>query len=213
LITCEQSTGIAEPHAGADCSEPNTLLSTATISGGSKQPLSFDAFGDLVASPVNRRLIVVLLCGVLLCAVFYGVIQLIPSFDSSPKSSGPTSGNTPEQMFEHIIQAPLPPSVTNLQGFGDTWQGYSIFLRFHASPEFIATFLASGWRPTEWQRIEERFRLPSPSYDRFTPPWTPNAITPKECYEGQFPNSWGTGTHYLLLDRASGILYFYGIAA
>ena len=39
-----------------------------------------------------------------------------------------------------------------------------------------------------------------------------DAIPEKECYEGQFTNAWGAGPHYLLLDRASGILYFYGAA-
>jgi hypothetical protein len=162
---------------------------------------------------VNRRLTYIVLGGVLTCTVLYGVIRLIGSFLGSVTWSGPTSANTPEQMFEHIIQKPLPPSVTKLQGCGDIWQGYSIYLRFHASPEFISKLLASGWRPTEWKRIEDHFRLPSPEYDRFTPAWTPDAIKEKECYEGQFPNSSGNGTHYLLLDRANGILYFYGIAA
>ena len=162
---------------------------------------------------MKPRINFVLLCGVLLCAGLCGVLQFIPSFQTSSTPSGPTSANTPEQMFEHIVQAPLPPSVTNLQGVGDTWQGYSIYLRFHASPEFIAAFLTSGWKPAEWRSIEGHFHLPNPSYNRFTPSWTPNDITPKECYEGQFPTSWGTGTHYLLVDRARGILYFYGIAA
>jgi hypothetical protein len=145
--------------------------------------------------------------------VLYGVVQLIPSFPSFETPPGPTSANTPEQMFEHIIQRPIPASVSDLQGVGDTWQGYSIYLRFHATPDFIASFLQSGWQPIEWQRIEYRFQLPHISYDRFTPSWAPNAVTRKECYEGHFPNSWGTGTHYLLVDRASGTLYFYGIAA
>ncbi|RYD82933.1 MAG: hypothetical protein EOP84_08665 [Verrucomicrobiaceae bacterium] len=161
----------------------------------------------------RSTLLVLLMMAALLGALFM-LSQITPSFQASSSATfESTSANPPEQMFEHIIQSPIPPGITAIQGAGDTWQGYSIYLRFHASPNFLTSFLQSGWRRSEWPRVERRFRLPSGKYDQFAPPWSPASSSKKECYEGEFSNSWGTGTHYLLLDRATGLIHFYGVAA
>ena len=117
-------------------------------------------------------------------------------------------------MFQHVIQKPIPASVANLQGVGDTWQGYSLYLRFNASKADIDAVIAQGFKPATWQSISFRFNLPS-GYDRFTPAWGPGSIPTKECYElSNLKNGWThSGTHYLVIDRSTGTVYFYGIGA
>jgi len=128
-------------------------------------------------------------------------------------SSGPSSANTPQEMFRYVILNPIPASVTNLQGLGDTWQGYSLYLRFNASKADIDILIAQGFKLTMWQSVSGRFALP-PGYDRFNPAWNPGTIPAKECYEMDVQNGWtGSGTHYLVIDRSSGTVYFYGIGA
>ncbi len=128
------------------------------------------------------------------------------------RSLGPGSLNTPQEMFQHVIRNPIPPSVKNLQGIGDTWQGYSLYLRFTASDADIDSLVAGGYRPVAWEKIAFRFALPT-GYDRFKPSWDPDAIATKECYEADgMLNSWGNGFHYLAIDRRTGTVYFYGLA-
>ena len=128
--------------------------------------------------------------------------------------SGPSSANTPQEMFQYVIQNPIPSSVTNLQGVGDTWQGYSLYLRFNASDADIDAVIGQGFKPATWQSVSRRFKLP-PEYDRFRPAWKPEAISTKECYElSDVSNTWtGSGTHYLVIDRSAGTVYFYGVGA
>ena len=128
--------------------------------------------------------------------------------------SGPSSANTPQEMFQYVIQNPIPSSVTNLQGVGDTWQGYSLYLRFNASDADIDAVIGQGFKPATWQSVSRRFKLP-PEYDRFRPAWKPEAISTKEFYElSDVSNTWtGSGTHYLLIDRSAGTVYFYGVGA
>ncbi len=126
---------------------------------------------------------------------------------------GPSSSNTPQEMFEHVVQRPIPPDVTDIQAVGDTWQGYNIWLRFKASKEFIDTLLGTGFEPIGCEEVEEYFSLPE-GYDLFEPPWDPHPIQDNECYcNHNASNSWGIGTHYLWVDRTSNTVYFYGIAA
>ncbi len=127
---------------------------------------------------------------------------------------GPSSANTPQQMFAYVIQSPIPPGVTDLQGVGDTWQGYSLYLRFHATDATIDALIAKGYQPATWDRISWRFKLPSKEYDRFKPSWDPQSIVTKECYEADVSNTWtGSGSHYLVIDRSNGVVYFYGVGA
>lgn len=127
---------------------------------------------------------------------------------------GPSSSNTPEEMFQYTIQNPIPASITNLQGVGDTWQGYCLYLRFNASKADIDAVIAQGFKPAKWADISHRFALP-PGYDRFTPDWDPASLSKKECYElSSVKNGWtGSGTHYLVIDRSTGTVYFYGVGA
>jgi hypothetical protein len=133
---------------------------------------------------------------------------------SSPVTEGPTSGNTPQEMFRYTIRDPIPASVSNLEGVGDTWQGYLIYLRFQTSESDIDSLIASGYQSIKCPAIADRFVLPK-GYNRFKPSWNPNLLSSKQCYEADdIKNRWtGSGSHYLLVDRKSGTVYFFGIGA
>ena len=143
-------------------------------------------------------------------ALVYVVLMLLGCGSSTP---GPSSANTPQEMFSYVIESPVPTTVTNLEGVGDTWQGYSLYLRFHAPDADINRIIASGYQPASWSDISYRFNLP-PGYNLFSPSWSPASISNKECYEADVTNQWTRGgTHYLVVDRSTGTVYFYGIGA
>lgn len=129
--------------------------------------------------------------------------------------SSPTSANTPEEMFAAVLQKPIPDSITQLQGVGDTWQGYQLFLRFQAAEDDIQSLLQSGYESVDCDAISSNFLLPDQSYDRFDPPWQPKASPKNECWTADsISNSWtGFGTHYLLIDRQNKQIYFTGTGA
>lgn len=124
-------------------------------------------------------------------------------------STGPTSANSPSQMFEALIEKPVPAEVTRLEGVGDTWQGYSIFLRFEGSPELIAR-LTAGLEPVACDSIDSRFTLPQ-GYDRFEGGWAP-PLDSATCYELDAKNDWThQGQHWLAIEGS--VVYFAGIGA
>src|SRR3954471_16209147 len=49
----------------------------------------------------------------------------------------PTCGNTPKEIFEGVIREGIPTGVRELQGVGDMWQSYNVWLRFQAPDTFI----------------------------------------------------------------------------
>ncbi|MCE5277552.1 MAG: hypothetical protein ABFD92_14375 [Planctomycetaceae bacterium] len=147
--------------------------------------------------------------------ISYGLLTLVCLVLAGCDSgSGPSSANMPQEMFQYTIQNPISASITNLQGVGDTWQGYSLYLRFNASKADIDAVIAQGFKPATWASISFRFKLPA-GYDRFTPAWDPASISTKECYElSDVKNGWThQGTHYLVIDRSTRTVYFYGIGA
>lgn len=118
---------------------------------------------------------------------------------------GPSSGNTAEEMFQYLIENPVPAAVTNLQGVGDTWQGYQIWLRFNATPAYIAS-LTKQFTAVDCSYVGPDLELPE-GYDRFTPTWNP---TFDRCYVGEVPNTWGNGHHEIAVDTKTGTVYFVG---
>lgn len=111
-------------------------------------------------------------------------------------------------MFEHLIESPVPSSVSNLQGVGDTWQGYAIWLRFTAAPAFANSLQAKGFSPVPCNDIETVFELPA-DYNVFNPPWNP---TMDQCFGGNIMNDWGNGYHAIGINTVSQTVHFYGVA-
>ena len=120
----------------------------------------------------------------------------------------------PSAMFEHLIQKPIPAGVTDLQGYGETWQGYTAYLRFKA-PKSVTDSLVSGYRPTSWSEVSAHLFFPTgPGSYGFSPTWDPASISVKECYEAHVTNDWThDGTSYFIIDRSTGTVYFYGQGA
>jgi hypothetical protein len=127
------------------------------------------------------------------------------------------SANTPTEMFEYIIEKPVPPTVRNLEGGGCTWQGYSIYLRFTADAGFSKRLIADGFKETDWKSIGFHFKLPETNFkfkEKFSTPWNPRSIKHKRCFEKEVTNSWThSGTHYFVVDEDRGAVYFYGVGA
>ncbi|MGK7905704.1 MAG: hypothetical protein AB4040_00540 [Synechococcus sp.] len=127
------------------------------------------------------------------------------------RANGPTSANTPREMFVHLLVDPVPTGVTQLEGVGDTWQGYRIYLRFNADKTVLASILATGFEQTSCADIKDRFDLPN-GYDQFSSPWNPHTMTEAECYEADVSNDWtSSGSHSLIADPEATTVYFYGI--
>lgn len=128
---------------------------------------------------------------------------------------GPTSGNTADEMFRAVITKPIPPDVSDLQGVGDTWQGYQLFLRFHATDTFMGQVL-TGYESVACDTVLDRLALPTAQYDQFLPSWSPESVADPDCYEtsGTVQNEWThAGEHFLLVDTATGMVYFVGVGA
>lgn len=128
---------------------------------------------------------------------------------------GASSANTPEEMFEALIMDPMPSSIKNLEGVGDTWQGYNIFLRFEADGEFIGRLSGEGYEKVEWDAVKSRFELPK-GYDKFKTPWKLDEIKNKECFRssGNVKNKWThSGEHFFVIDRERSLVYFYGVGS
>jgi hypothetical protein len=127
---------------------------------------------------------------------------------------GPTAGNTPREMFEGLIESPVPEDVREIEGVGDLWQSYNIWLRFKASDAFIESLLAQGYVRVAWEQVAGHMRLPDQSgYHRFRPSWNPEAIEGKECFAGYIRCRWSgqhSGEHFLVIDRRTGTVYFFG---
>jgi len=120
----------------------------------------------------------------------------------------------PADIFARLVDESGAASVTNLQGFGATWQGYQAWLRFGAGDEYIDALIAKGFERVEWSAIGYRFELPPDYGHAFEPPWDPAAVSKKECYEARVTNDWThSGEHYIVIDRASGTVYFVGLGA
>lgn len=121
--------------------------------------------------------------------------------------SGPTTGNTPEEMFSHLIASPPPAYITELQGTGDTWQGHRLWLRFRADPVLFEQLLnEQGYRETPCDPAD--WTLPE-HYDVFEPSWKPVLDV---CSSAERSTDWGQSHHVIARDTATGTYSFYAIA-
>ncbi len=149
----------------------------------------------------------------ILSLVFVAMFYLCCCLEDSANKGG-TSTNTPQQMFEYIIESPVPLSVTNLEGTGDTWQGYQIYLRFHVKPEWMNYLIKNGYN--EELCNKSNFALPHPSYDIFTNnKWVDTDFTQGRCFtKHNVANKWtGQAVHYFHINAAGNIVHFRGIGS
>ncbi len=123
------------------------------------------------------------------------------------------SSNTPVEMFEYVIASPVPTDVVDLQGGGDTWQGYNLWLRFRASETAIQQLLAHEYEQVECEQILPYLELNHTGIE-FQTPWQPESIEERQCYwtPDIITNPWtSAGQHYLLVDMNMQEIYFRGI--
>lgn len=123
-----------------------------------------------------------------------------------------SSANTPKQMFEAIVESPVPDDVTELDGGGDTWQGYRIYLVFRASDAFIQKMVSKDYELVSCSTLQRRLEL-SDDLDVLRDRWKAPTVKNAKCYEGESKNKWGNGLHSIVVDVAAGTVYLMGIAA
>jgi hypothetical protein len=123
------------------------------------------------------------------------------------------SGNTPQEMFAALIAAPGTLPAANIQGGGDTWQGYALYLRFEAPAADMADYLQQEqYEPADCAAVLSELDLPPRFESKFSPIWTPNKALPAKCYvKYSVKNGWThLGTHSLLIGRDN-VVHFYGV--
>ncbi len=117
---------------------------------------------------------------------------------------------SPDVAFRTLIANPIPAAVTDLQGGGTTWQGYSISLRFWAPSLESAGFARPPYRQADCAQLDSRVKAnafdPSPFIPEWKIPETGNPI----CLEwNELSNDWTTlGNHSVLY--VEGWVFFVG---
>ena len=120
---------------------------------------------------------------------------------------------TPVQtIFHYTVAEPLSITASEVQGGGHTWQGYSVWLRFHPSKPLAEILLQKGYTETPFQDVAWRFKVDPRFQDRFSPEWNPSSVKHPRCFTRQARSSWTTsGEDQFLVDEDTGLVYFYGI--
>ena len=118
-----------------------------------------------------------------------------------------------------VSVAPLPPSLTDIQGMGDTWQGFSYFFRFHASFDEIEKHLAgNGFSEIDLVAMDELDRsvflkgkeLTPGMETYFDPPWSPAFGDDKRYYQKRHADGSYTG---VLIGPSGDWIYLWAGAA
>lgn len=110
-----------------------------------------------------------------------------------------------------VFAQAIPDNVTDLQGVGDTDQGYSIFLCFQTGVA-AAPYLKEDYQEVGCESVHQYLELPA-GYDRFSPAWSPKTVELAVCYQsvGPISNSWTqNGQHFFLVDARTLVAYFHG---
>lgn len=130
-------------------------------------------------------------------------------------SHGPSSANTSEEMFTALIGHLTSMEVKDLQGTGDTWQGYDIWLRFTSTDSnFINRLIQEGYQ--EIPCDSANFSLPNRNYDIFkNPTWGDLKTDEGKCFfKNKIKNAWTHfGSHYFYMSPQNNLVYFHGTGA
>jgi hypothetical protein len=160
-------------------------------------------------------LLLTILCGCLL-------LLYVMSLTCLPIMSGVDSEdfidarmNEPRKAYENLIQNPVPGFVKNLEGGGYTWQGHCIYLQFTANKDFIKWLSEDGYKQTTWAEISGQFALPDDIVEYFSSPWLPGTVQNGLCLKkDNLANAWThSGSHYVIVDTATYVVYFVGIGS
>lgn len=73
--------------------------------------------------------------------------------------------NTPEEMFEALIEKPVPTSIRNLEGYGEVVQGHNVYLKFEASDNYVKKKLIPLHEYKEVDCVDKVFNSLYPSID------------------------------------------------
>ena len=140
-----------------------------------------------------------------LCVVFIA-LRLMGSF----LNLDPVTANTPDEIFRAVLLDPPPADVSGLAAGGDTWQGYRLWARFNAGGDTRDEIIRQGYEPVPCEQV-----LVSMEGQSKDPLWTPHEVAAPTCLmRQQVTNGWThLGTHYLLIDESSDVVYFFGIGA
>jgi hypothetical protein len=111
----------------------------------------------------------------------------------------PTS-TSPHEAYRALIANPIPAGVTELQGGGTTWQGYSISLRFRARSLEDAGFTQPPYEQADCARVHSDLTANPLDPSPFDPEWkVPEAGNPICLVWSELYNDWTTlGNHSVL---------------
>jgi hypothetical protein len=122
-------------------------------------------------------------------------------------------------MFENLLSRKHVKHIKKLQGGGLTWQGYSVMLRFTASPEIINEIFSENYTPAKWSSVKHHcsrqdittLKYGSTNFINFNPKWAPEKIIKKDVIEWKGENNWTrSGHHIAIIDRKNNTVYFCG---
>lgn len=120
------------------------------------------------------------------------------------------TATSPDDAFRALIADPIPSVVSDLQGGGTTWQGYSIALRFRAPSLEAAGFKQPPYKSKDCAEIHSSIAVSSFEPSPFDPAWEiPTSGTPVCLVWHELSNTWTTlGNHSVLF--VDGWVFFVG---
>lgn len=147
-------------------------------------------------------------CGCIVTA--YAFVSGLKDNDSDRISDPFSSTNTPEEMFLHIVEDPIPVEIFSVEGNGDTWQGHNIYLKIIVKEStYFDKFLAiHKFKKTDCAVVDFQFEL-SAEQAKAMPYWGYQSGGEYECYESNgYSNSWtSSASGYVAIDRSNMIIY------
>lgn len=167
---------------------------------------------------MKRTLIGVLIGIILGIVISIGSLYLLLLYSLKDVSFlGPGSGDgvvVPAETYERMVMSPVPASIHDLEvdrHIKAKMQGFVCRLRFQASDADIDAIIATGFETCDWESMEQWPNELDES-GSFNPAWDPDAIVEAEYYCAGVRNDWAyVKTHYMVIDRSTGVVYFVAI--
>lgn len=107
-------------------------------------------------------------------------------------------------VVEHCLKTAIGselPHIRDLEGMGDTWEGFNCFFRFnYTNPDIRSILLNKGFEKADFTSTEYRFNLPVTMQKHFTPAWKPRLHEDSDILIKEFRD--GSST-VILLDASN----------